>query len=226
MLNLGMKDFKELLYKTRRKYILKYEIHKFDRYRIRYDSLTFKDKKNIANKWLIEYPEQAYFNFEPIDFWLKNFVRRPAKIIEIGGWKGDLALKILSHNYTIDAWHNYDLVESNNIQKCVDEKYKFISLNDYIWNYRLVIDYNALIATHMIEHIKWHELIKLIDWIPKNIYTVLFESPLSLTGGGKNWKGDHSSHILEKGWKNIIREMNKYGFRVEYNDSDTYVFNR
>jgi hypothetical protein len=200
------------------------EIYKFDRYRRNYDNLNFQDKKKLAFRWLKKYPEQAYFDYGPVSLCLRKIIEKPAKIIEIGGWRGDLAMKVLREFENIEIWHNYDLLDNNGSQKCRDERYKLISIDDYIWNKHLTFQYNALIATHMIEHIKWIELVHLIQWIPSGIKTVLFEAPLPDSAENMSWKGDHSSHVLEKGWAQVTAEMKRKGFNVAYQDRNTFIF--
>ena len=87
-------------------------------------------------------------------------------------------------------------------------------------------EYNALIATHMIEHISWRELTELINWIPEGIRTVLFEAPLPASDENISWKGDHSSHVLEKGWEQVISEMKNHSFSVDYSEDNTFIFRR
>lgn len=208
------------------RYRMLYVINQFDKYRKRYSTITFKKKVKFTNRWLQEFPEQAHFNYIHVEHWLKNIVIKPASIIEIGGWRGDLALKALSSFDHIIAWHNYDLLEFNEYQKCKDTRYELITLDQYIWHKSLDHKYNALIATHMIEHICWKELIQLIGWIPREIRTVLFEAPIPPTGENISWKGDYSSHVLEKGWEQIISEMKNNDFSLDYSEDNTYIFGR
>jgi hypothetical protein len=207
-------------------YHLKYEIWQFNRYRKLYDTFSFDHKKRTANKWLKQFPEQAHFNYTPIKHWLDTIVPKPVSVIEIGGWRGDLAELALSSFENIELWHNYDLISLNGHQKCNDSRYKLISLEDDLWHLSLSSDYNALIATHVIEHLKWAELIELIKWIPPGIRTVLLEAPLPASDEDINWKGDHSSHILEKGWEQVILLMERHMFSVDYRDGNTYIFKR
>ena len=207
-------------------YLLKYEVCQFDRYRKLYNSFSFKHKIKLAAKWLKQYPEQAHFNYTPVNYWLKNLVPMPANILEIGGWRGDLAEKALSSFENINLWHNYDLIKTNNYQKCYDNRYKLISLDKDLWHMPVNYEYNALIATHMIEHLNWKELTQLIDWIPESISTVLFEAPLPASDENINWKGDHSSHVLEKGWEQVISEMKNHGFSINYSEDNTFIFSR
>ncbi len=61
-----------------------YEVHWFDTYRKKYDSFTFAKKQKIASRWLIQYPEQAHFDFDPVKYWFENVVVKPASVLEIG----------------------------------------------------------------------------------------------------------------------------------------------
>jgi hypothetical protein len=207
-------------------YLRKYEIYRFDRYRMLYNSFSFDYKIKKANEWLKQYPEQAHFDIIPINFWLENIVAKPSAVLEIGGWRGDLAEKALSSFEHINLWHNYDLLKYNNYQKCYDNRYKLISLNDDLWHLSLKYEYNALVATHMIEHINWKEFIELTNWIPECIRTVLFEAPLPASNENINWKGDYSSHVLEKGWEQVITEMENHRFLVDYTENNTVIFKR
>jgi hypothetical protein len=221
-----MNYFQRVLTDKYRKYKWKNEVLHFDMYRKSYSSFNFNDKIKMAHKWLMRYPEQAHYTYDPINYWLENIVENPASVLEIGGWRGDLAEEALSSFKNIKLWHNYDLLKLGNFQKCNDSRYKLISLDDYLWNQSLNYEYNSLIATHMIEHICWSELFKLIRWIPAGISTVLFEAPLPASDNNINWKGDHSSHVLEKGWEQIVVEMKNQMFSVDYTEGNTFIFRR
>lgn len=221
-----MQYLKRVLIGKYLQYRQKYEIYQLDRYRKQYDSFSFGYKMKMANKWLKQYPEQAHFDIIPVNYWLENVVAKPTSVLEIGGWRGDLAEKALSAYEHIKLWHNYDLIKFNSYQKCNDNRYKLISIEDDLWNLSLQYEYNALIATHMIEHLKWKEFIRLINWIPACINTVLFEAPLPASGENISWKGDHSSHVLEKGWEQIKTEMKNHSFFVCHTANNTVIFNR
>ena len=203
-----------------------YEVHWFDTYRKKYDSFTFAKKQKIASRWLIQYPEQAHFDFDPVKYWLENVVVKPTSVLEIGGWRGDLAQTALTDFSFIDRWHNYDLIENNGSQKCQDHRYSLITLKDDLWRTSLSFRYNALIATHMIEHINWMEFTELAGWIPVGIVTVLFEAPLPFSEENFSWKGDHSSHVCEKGWEQVNSEMKKHGFNIVYSVNNTVIYKR
>jgi len=66
----------------------------------------------------------------------------------------------------------------------------------------------------------------LIEWIPDHIETVLFEAPIVKDAEKYNWKGHPSTHILEKGWKQINSKMKKQGFEAVFAKDDTVIYVR
>ncbi len=201
-------------------------IREMDLFRENYDLMTFGQLVDIANDSLHKYPEQAHYTLPFVFQWIENHVPRPARVLEIGGWRGDLARDILSRYGFVEEWDNFDVISDQSTQKCKDNRYRQIPLSDYIWNLDLSEKYNALIATHMIEHLKWRELLLLMRWIPAKIQTVLFEAPVVQSADNFDWTGNHSTHILEKGWKQIVEEMDKNGFVKIFAEKDTVIFKR
>lgn len=201
-------------------------IKRLDKFRKEYDKISFQKLVKKSNIWLHQYPEQASYNLSLIQLWFENYVSKPAFVLEIGGWRGDLAKTILHDYIFINCWDNFDIISDASTQKCSDERYQLVPLSDYIWNIEVEKKYNALIASHMIEHIKWHELTQLIRWIPDNIHTVLFEAPIVQSAQNYSWKGHFSNHILEKGWEQVIEEMRNCNFVEVFSEKDTVIFTR
>ncbi|MEI6697317.1 MAG: peptidoglycan bridge formation glycyltransferase FemA/FemB family protein [Bacteroidota bacterium] len=201
-------------------------INKLDIFRKNYDNMSFNHLVKKANIWLHEYPEQASYDLSLVQKWFIEYVSDQAFVLEIGGWRGDLADAILKENSAIQCWDNYDVISDSSTQKCKDPRYHHIPLNDYIWNLNIDAKYNALIATHMIEHIKWRELIELIHWIPDNIQTVLFEISIVQSAENYDWTGHNSTNIIEKGWQQVIEEMEKMNFVRVFYENDTVIFKR
>ena len=225
----GQSKVRKVLSRVKRSlYQRKYswETGRFDRYRKKYDTMPFHTLVKRNDRWLHQYPEQAHFSLPPIGYWFDNVVLRPAVVLEIGGWRGDLAMQMLSKYEFISCWHNYDVITDKSTQKCCDPRYNCITLEDYIWNLSVDRSYNSLVATHMIEHIKWRELLLLINWIPKNITSVLFEAPIERSTEHHDWTGNRSSHVLEKGWEQVIREMRETGFEAIHSSGNTMIFIR
>ena len=66
----------------------------------------------------------------------------------------------------------------------------------------------------------------LFKWIPDSINAILLEAPLPDDSENTDWTGDHSSHILEKGWKQIETELETRGFRMADSSGFTRIFIR
>jgi len=131
---LNLRQIAKVFFRRCHAHKIKCEIHEFDNYRKKYDSLSFSDKKRITRRWSKKYPEQAHFRYDYVDLWLQKYVKTPVRILEIGGWKGDLASKVLLSSMNIELWHNYDLIESDSTEICKDKRYNLFSLDYYVWN--------------------------------------------------------------------------------------------
>lgn len=175
-------------------------------------SYIFEWEKNlIPENWLNKYDEKkSSFN------WQKKYVKSHENIIlsRIKDWRKKLK-KTRSIKHFDKFRKTYDTITFEKLVKKTN-----------IWNLEVDKKYNALIASHMIEHIKWRELVQLIRWIPKNIQTVLFEVPIAQSAEDFNWKGHYSTHILEKGWEQIVEEMRAYNFVKVFSEKDTVIFTR
>lgn len=182
----------------------------FDEWRKNYDSMTFDDHQRMAGKFLELYPEQAHYNVRGAEMFLRTLVNE--RVLEIGGWKGDLANYVLSENKSIKAWTNFDIlpVSAGDLQRPHDKRYMFHSLYKWLWEYDTRgWNETVFVATHVFEHLKWSQLQKLIGWIPQTIHTAVIEAPLN--PGPTDWNGCFASHILEVGWIEIDKAMAEQG---------------
>ncbi|MEE9439557.1 MAG: hypothetical protein V3V14_11195 [Saprospiraceae bacterium] len=175
----------------------------FNKYRKEYDSYSFKQLQEIYNELELLYPKQEHFTTEYIERFLTN-IPSP-KIMELGGFKGELASQILAKNKRILLWHNYDICP-NSIEKtmCKDKRYKAILLEDFAWNLDIFDSYNVCILSHTIEHIKQKQLKRFFDKI-KNVKYIYIEAPMRLS-----WNNTPTTHILECGWKAITNMLRDY----------------
>ena len=180
----------------------------FNKWRAEYDSYSFEKQKELNNELEKVAPNQIQHKAEIVGEFLRKIPN--AKVLEIGGWKGELAQKILSKNKNILLWHNYDIC-SNAIEKnvCKDTRFKGIVLTDFAWNLDIWKDYNIVILSHIIEHIRKRELIKLFDKF-KHIKYIYIDAPLNDPYRGVEWKNYCGTHILECGWDQITEMLKNY----------------
>ena len=183
-------------------------IRYFNRWRNEYDRYSFAKQKQIYNALEVKYPDQQKFTTEEISNFLKDI--KNLKILEIGGWKGELASKILSQNENIISWDNYEIC-SNAVEKtvCTDKRYKPILLKDFPWNLNIFGNYNVCILSHVIEHIKENQLKLFFDKIYRCNY-IYIEAPIKENRKDVNWNNYGGTHILECGWNDIDKMLSNY----------------
>jgi len=174
----------------------------FDAWRERYDTMTYKEMKDFYNLVEVDHPLQQAYNADAFGRFLDYVIEAvgPITVLEIGGWKGELACGMLGRQ-SIIKWYNYEICEAA-VQKsiCALPRYKPIIPDDFVWNIELP-SANVLIASHFIEHIRWWELVLLIRRLPRSISFIGLQSPLGASG--KDWAGYLGTHIIEARWQDI-----------------------
>lgn len=201
----------------------------FDTWRELYETLTTEEQKEFHNDIELKYPEQAHFHSENVD-WLLSFMLIDNEsvlfdIVEMGGWKGDLAKHCIDKNgKNINKWTNMELCE-NAINKSVfsDTRYMPMQPDSFTWFENSKLKGDCFISTHVIEHLSNKHFISLVDYLSENNYKyVLFEAPLY--NNDHNWKGYLGTHILGFGWESVVREMSAKGFELLHSGVDCRIF--
>ena len=191
----------------------------FNEWREKYSLYSFKEQKEIINRLELRYPKQRQFNFKEVSNFLKD-IPKP-KVLELGGWKGELASEILAQNKNVILWHNYDIC-SNAIDKsvCKDKRFKAILLTDFAWNLDIFSEYNTCVLSHVIEHIRKHELEKFFNKI-KHIKYIFIDAPLNDPYLLRGWKNYAGTHILECGWDCVKNMLKGYNLKLNGNSLST-----
>jgi len=186
---------------------------KFERWRNEYDDLSYPRHQDFYTQLVKDHPDQSQHNTEVVNYFL-NAVDEPYfYILELGGWNGGLAQKILPTRPEIMKWDNYEITHyAREWNICKDTRYNVHIPNDFIWNIVLPNNYNIFLSSHTIEHIKRKDFINLIKNLPPSIKYIYLEAPISLSDFKRDWSGDYSTHILEIGWKQVTEILQEYGF--------------
>jgi len=74
--------------------------------------------------------------------------------------------------------------------------------------------YSAVVLSHVIEHLRFRDVGKLVDMVAKKCNWIYVDAPIRLGMDGEDWKGYHGTHILEVGWGRIDELLELYGFRA------------
>jgi hypothetical protein len=139
---------------------------------------------------------------------LLSLIQTPVKVLEIGGWKGELAEEV--HTEQVIEWLNIEVIEAAIGTK--GDWYRAIVPDDYIWKVGLPSGFDLLVMSHTIEHVSGEQLSLIVtqfdgEW-------VYFEAPL---GEHQNhWDGYSGTHILELGWHEVDDLMADQGFKKVY----------
>ena len=178
-----------------------------DRWRQEYDTLTFEDQKQVYEWIRYLYPNQRSFTAQAAYRFFNRY--EPRTVSELGGWDGFLAACVLGQHPEITGWTNYELVEVP--QSCVDARYRLRVLSRQLWD-NIAIVADAFVATHTIEHLRAHEVDKLVSKL--RVAACLIEAPLA--DGPTDWTGHPSSHILEVGWDEVDLIFERHGYRIDH----------
>ena len=184
----------------------------WDTWRAAYPHMTFVDQQAFYAQAAVDHPDQRQFNRAAVRGFLT--LTSPTRVVEVGGWRGDLCAAILpSVGVEID-WTNYEIAP-NLTPVCDSPQYHHVVLDRFPWE--IVLDGDALVLSHVVEHMLLAEFDRLVDRFTG--YAVYVDCPVSDTG--ENWAGYDGSHILEAGWDAITEVLEGHGFRIGYRWADT-----
>jgi hypothetical protein len=183
----------------------------WNEWRLRYQDLTGQEHIDFYNQLAEHYPEQKSFTLSNYDY-LFSILKGSAEVIEIGGWKGELADYCLK-KYDIKSWKNIEICEPAIKETvCQDSRYSVENPKEFWWWHRGHDfqsdgdnDTKVLIASHFIEHLSNFDLQELISTsllfshLPEKYIAI--ESPLSWQG--QSWNDYVGTHALTLGWGGV-----------------------
>lgn len=207
----------------------------FDDWRRNYDGMSYADQVAFYELIGKKYPRQicfdagAYGRFFEYVLILKDAEPKRSirpSVLEIGGWNGELAQAMLERYADIAAWHNIEIrASAAETAVCQSERYRVVDAGDFAWRVALP-EAEVFVASHVIEHIRAHELAALLDNLPASVRFVGLQAPLGEEG--RDWSGYLGSHILEIGWWMVEALLKKRGFRhlIELSTGEFRAFER
>lgn len=192
----------------------------WNKWRELYDKLSDNEQQEFMSAIESKYPEQKHFTHSNYDlvFSDKEF---PA-VIEIGGWKGELAEYCLK-KFNIGSWINFEICKAA-INKTVPLTGPYLAFFQTRFNWftsKRDLDANILVAAHVIEHLSDNHLTQLIKWI-SGIETVVFEAPIDMARN--NWTDYTGTHKLLMGWNEINRLMKAEGYCAQEINPSCFIF--
>lgn len=192
----------------------------FDLWRKNYDKLTYKQQLKFYNQVAIDHPLQRGFDEQQFEDFLAPLGE--INVIEMGGWKGELAKYMLERLPKIRHWLNYEISEQAIIENiCPYSPYEALIPSDFIWNIELP-KADVFVSSHTIEHIRASELDKLFSRLP--VKYIALQAPLA--DDGTDWSGYYGSHILEIGWDGVIAMLDRGGYKLTHSKGEFRGFAR
>jgi hypothetical protein len=183
----------------------------FNEWRDRYEEMSYRDNIDFHNQLESMYPNQAHFKADNVIIAL-DLIGKPFKVLEFGGWKGDLAFAMMVHyGDAIIDWVNIEICEAA-INKTIrpSKKYRIIKPHRFDWFVEERIEKpDVIIATHFIEHIS-NEHFDLLARYVSGVPVIYFEAPME--DDGQSWNGYMGTHKLTYGWNDVKRIMESYGY--------------
>jgi hypothetical protein len=201
----------------------------WNKWRELYDSLTDEEHAQFLNDSESRYPSQKSFTFSNYEFLFDKLSKSPIRksfdeydfsILEVGGWKGELAHQCFTRfGRLIKSWHNIDMCYEA-IRKTVAMPFNYTTFcpKEFAWFSEKKPQFaDAFIAAHTIEHLSDRHLWQLLDFVAGIPYVIL-EAPISEHGNA--WDDYVGTHILKAGWAQIRTYMIQKGYRSQQlNDS-------
>ena len=189
----------------------------FDVWRAEYDLMTYEDQLAFYDLVWAKHPVQKHYDPGAVAKFFSAHLAytEPASVLEIGGWRGELAAEMLGLwplNADIREWTNLEICRGaveNSIP--LDVRYHPVVPGGFLWDYDqgMFAPYNVLVASHVIEHMRARELWSFLS--RQKALWVYLASPLDEED--RDWTGYNGSHILEIGWRKITSMMGELGYR-------------
>lgn len=183
----------------------------WDHWRSIYDTLTPSDHSALYRQFYPYSPVQKHFTLSAVTEFMQTYT--PRHVIEIGGWTGDVAEACLNA-FPDTYWTNFEIcAEAARVFR--HPRYATPPIeNVFVWELPLGLgNFDALIASHSLEHMKLADVRKLLSHLP-SVRSAYVDCPLRLDTVPDPWHQYEGSHILECGWHDFEAVFSEFGFDV------------
>lgn len=190
-------------------------MNQFDKWRKEYPTLSYQQQQEYA-RWLYEeYPDQSYFGgvFQERVISLCE-KERPLRVMELGGWNGELASAVLKVESKIKVWDNFEICPTVP-SVCKDKRYTHCGVDDFVWNLKQVLIYDLFVSSHALEHLTTKDLHELLHAVA-HIHHLAFQLPFPPNG---SWDGTTCFHILALSPSEFVELVTSFGYKLEYTEA-------
>lgn len=180
----------------------------WNQWRANYATTSFTDQLRFYSQLAKDYPHQRWGSIDPI---IEAFrAVSPRRVVEVGGWKGELATDAANAGLSFDSWTNYEISDVA-VDPSAPSWYQHERLTDWVWNYEGLSKPDMLLFVHSAEHMLLAEVVKTVEAFGKP-EVVLIQSPLD--NEPINWNNFNGTHIIEVGWDGILEALDELGYKL------------
>lgn len=201
----------------------------FNDYRKNYDTLPFENHVKLYEIISKFFPSQEQYNLDAVNSWIET-LPKPVRILEIGGWKGELARKILeTHGERITSWMNHDICNEAIIEGYKGDKYISIPLRGFLSFTQGMCETDALLMSHSLEHMKFREFESFMNGIKQKEYPIrhiYLDVPIAEKDRDVNWENYSGTHVLDVGWETIEALIFSHGYLKTSHNGNIRCFSR
>lgn len=190
----------------------------WDKWREQYYDLTNEQQLEFANACADRFPSQEHHNLECFRTLFRDHVKPGAQVLEVGGWKGELARKCMAE-FDIKTWTNIEFCHRAAQQTVPMDPlrgaYNVMSPVAFDWFMSPPLGdtrEDVFVSAHTIEHFSASHLEGLLRHVA-GIPIVMLEAPIG--DGPSNWSGYMGTHKLESGWTTVDWFMVRLGYSFE-----------
>lgn len=192
----------------------------WDHWRATYGTRTIEEESDFYDRVAVEHPEQQQWR-KHADFTVEA-LEGVSSVVELGPWRGEFAAHALDRLPSIDSWHGLDICRwAVDNTRCTNPAYTPTVLADWPWDTDLPAA-DALVASHVLEHLSWEHLQALAAQFPKYGRLIL-DIPIPETEP-RDWHGYRGSHMLEVAWADVDVLLAAVGFRLAASEGDARVY--
>lgn len=182
-----------------------------DAFRRDYPHLTYAQHQALYSQVWASHPVQSHFDALECAYAIARV--GPARVVEVGGWDGELGVAMLQvFPAAIDGWTNYEVCREAREagQRRRRAGYHAPDLDKWFWEQPTSAD--LLVASHTIEHLSAEHLTLLLD--ATDAPALWFDAPLH--DEPTDWMGSTTTHVLEIGWDGVTGLCEERGWSLTW----------
>ena len=190
----------------------------FDNWRSTYDNSTYQEHVEFYERIYKEYPRQIHFNEECAINFFESCASGRSRVLEVGGWHGELAKLMLDRFPDIQTWFNFDLCRSAIEHGISNPRLVHVWPPEWVWDMKLPAC-QVFVASHTLEHMRLDQVDKLFARLSAS--HAYIDVPTS-----DSWEAYPGTHILTASWGQIEDVLEKHGFRATFNQENIHFLSR